>query len=379
MNKQYLIGEIATRDNSDFFHRLRDALPNPDKILRRTGKTIEAYRELKNDPHLWSCVQSRKSGTLSLENTIAASGASERVAKEVESMIKDLDLQRTIRDILEAPLFGYQPMEIVWKLTGGRRKYYVPDRIVGKPQEWFFFDKDGGLRYRKGGGLDGETPPPMKIICPRYEASYLNPYGDALLSKCYWPVTFKNGGLRFWVNFAERFGMPFLIGQYGRGATQEEIQSLATKLAEMTEDSVIVTPSDIDVDMRESGKSSSVELFRELIKYCNAEISKAVLSQTLTTEIDMGSYAAANAHFKIRKEVVSSDVRLVEAAINEVIKYIVDLNFGGASYPKFKILMNDSENMEKVDRDLKLSKTGAFRFTKKYWMNSYGFKEEEIE
>ena len=32
----------------------------------------------------------------------------------------------------------------------------------------------------------------------------------------------------------------------------------------------------------------------------------------------------------------------------------------------------------KVERDLKISQTGNVKFTKKYWMSSYGLKEDEI-
>lgn len=354
-------------------------LPNPDKILQRTGKTIEVYRDLKNDPHVWSCIQSRKSGLLSLDYILLPNDAPTLIIKEIESILSDLDMQQIQRDILEAPLFGYQPLEIIWKLTESARKFYIPEKIIAKPQEWFFFDGDGQLRYRIKGDLKGTPPPPMKILNVQYEASYLNPYGQALLAKCYWPITFKNGGLRFWVNFMEKYGMPILIGQYSRGTSFEESQKLADDLANMTEDSVIVTPSDIDIELKEAVRTSSVDLYKELIKHCNAEISKAILSQTLTTELDMGSYAASMTHFKVRREVILSDIRMVEQTMNQLIKFIINLNFSADTYPKFKILINDADNMQKIDRDLKIAKAGNVKFSKKYWMNSYGFKEDEVE
>ena len=118
----------------------------------------------------------------------------------------------------------------------------------------------------------------MKIINVQFESSYMNPYGNSLLAKCYWPLKFKNGGLRFWVNFTEKYGMPMLVGQYSRGASQDEVQKLADSLNNMTQDAIIVTPMDVKVEMKEAVKSTSVELYRELIKHCNAEISKAILS-----------------------------------------------------------------------------------------------------
>ncbi|MFH1049311.1 MAG: DUF935 family protein [bacterium] len=377
-NKKYLISELITREMQSPYSKFIGMLPNPDRVLRRTGKTIEAYRELKNDPHVWSCIQSRKSGTLSLETRIVQNKADSKVVKDVEEILKALDIQQIIRDILEAPLFGYQPIEIIWEITEGNRKYIVPKSLIAKPQEWFFFDSEGKLRYRIPGVSEGEIIPDMKIICARYESSYLNPYGESLLSKCYWPVTFKNGGLRFWVNFTEKYGMPFLLGQYTRGASREEIETLAQELANMTEDAVIVSPMDIKLELHEAVKSTSVELYRELIKYCNAEISKAILSQTLTTELDMGSYAAAETHFKVRREVILSDIRLVESVFDELISYIVRLNFPNSIPPKFNVIISDAENLQKVERDLKLAQTGMLKFTKKYWMENYGFKEEEI-
>jgi phage gp29-like protein len=378
MSEKNLLSDYFNRDLSGGFHKYIEALPNPDKILRKTGKTIEAYRDLKNDPHVWSCIQSRKSGILSLEYQIAQNGASTQITKQIEDMFDELDMQQIMRDILEAPLFGYRPMEIIWEIAGINRKYIVPKEIIAKPQEWFFYNGEGKLRFRKSGESKGIEPPPMKILNVQYEASYMNPYGQALLTRCYWPVTFKNGGLRFWVNFSEKYGMPFLVGQYLRGSTSDEIQRLADELAKMTEDAVIVTPSDIKIEMREAGRTSSISLYKELIRYCNAEISKALLSQTLTTELDMGSYAAAQTHFKVRREVILGDILLVENTMNQIIKYIVNLNFAKSPYPKFYVLINDSDNMLKVDRDVKITQTGSFKFTKKYWMTSYGFKEDEI-
>ncbi len=363
--------------NDDWFAALSNILPNPDTVLRRTGKTIEAYRELKNDAHVWSCIQSRKSGLLSLDFKIIANGASDAVVREVEQMIKALDISKIEREILEAPLFGYQPMEIIWKINRRGPYRFVPVDFVAKPQEWFFFDSERQLKYKKKGVPEGVPVPEHKIINVVYEASYLNPYGNALLQKCYWPVVFKNGSLKFWVNFTEKFGMPILMGTYSRGGSQEEADKLLDALAALVEDSVIVAPEGVNLELHEAAKSSSVALYRDLIKFCNAEISKAILSQTLTTELDMGSYAASQTHFKIRKEVILSDIRLVENTMNKLIKEIVDLNFT-SPYPQFSLAMNDSDNMQMVERDTRLAQTGQLKFTKEYWMRTYGFRDEDL-
>ena len=376
--KKYDILTKQITFNDSWFNSLSKVLPNPDTVLKKTGKTIEAYRELKNDAHIWSCIQSRKSGLLSLDFKLFANGGKDSVVKEIEYILNRLDLNRIEREILEAPLFGYQPMEIIWEVKKGKRNLIVPVDFIAKPQEWFFFDGERKLRYKKQGVPDGVEVPEHKIINVVYEGSYFNPYGNALLQKCYWPVVFKNGSLKFWVNFTEKFGMPILMGHYGRGGSQEDADKLADALAALIEDSVIVAPEDINLELHEAGKSSSSALYRDLIKFCNAEISKAILSQTLTTELDMGSYAAAQTHFKIRKEVILSDIRLVESTMNKLIKAIVDLNFG-KPYPLFSLALNDADNIQMVQRDANLAQTGQVKFTKKYWMRTYGFKENDLE
>jgi phage gp29-like protein len=379
LNNRKLTKELVTQRFYDSFTNIYGILPNPDKVLRKTGKQIAAYRDLKNDPHVWSCIQSRKSGVLSLGYSILPNGSNSAIVNIIKSIFGSLDIHKIIRDILEATLFGFQPLEIIWEVNDNATKYIFPKQIIAKPQEWFYFDTQNTLRFRRNGELQGEELPDYKILNVQYEQTYLNPYGEALLSKCYWPVIFKNGGLKFWVNFSEKYGMPMLMGQYNRGATSEEIEKLAQELANMTEDSIIVAPEDIDIKLHEATRSSSVSLYKELIRYCNAEISKALLSQTLTTELDMGSYAASQTHFKVRKEVIQADIRLVERTMNEVIKYIMELNFNENISPVFKIKQNDSDNLERVERDVKIAQTGQVKFTKKYWMERYGFKEDDIE
>lgn len=331
--KKNLTKELVTRENQYSFYRFIGILPNPDKIISRGGRTYDNLRDLKNDPHVWSCIQSRKSGILAMNYKLQGEHS-----ELIEQFLEELDLYKFISDILEAPLFGFQPFEIVWDYRDKVPFSFLPVRLSAKPQEWFAFDSAGKFCYHSG----KNTLVPVsheKILSVFYEDSYSNPYGTSLLSKCYWSCTFKNGGLRFWVNFMERFGMPVLLGQYRRGASESEIQKLADSLAEMSENTVIVAPSDIDIKMEEAVRTSSVDLYYNLIKLCNAEISKAILSQTLTTELDSGSYAASQTHFAIRREVIAGDVKLVENTINRLIRLIFELNMIHSSEPaKFSFI-----------------------------------------
>jgi phage gp29-like protein len=114
-----------------------------------------------------------------------------------------------------------------------------------------------------------------------------------------------------------------------------------------------------------------------MINHCNSEISKTLLSETLTTEIDSGSFAAAQTHFRVRKEVVISDSKIVENSINKLISYAVKINFNINKFPKFQFVINDSDNLTKIERDIKLVQSGV-KFTKDYWMKTYGLSDSDF-
>ena len=276
-----LSDEIATRKRSINFYSLGSYLPDPDIVLRKQGKDVKIYRELFCDPHVFACIQSRKAGVLSLEWEINRGLDKAKDAELVEDLLKKLDIHKLINDILDATLFGFQPIEIMWGKVGN---YVLPLELKAKPSEWFCFDEENLLKFRTKEHYWGEELPPKKFLCPQNNPSYDNPYGERVLSRVFWPVTFKKGGLKFWVVFTEKYGIPHLIGKHPRGATKEETDKLADLLEEMIQDAIAVIPDDSSVEIQEANKSSSAEIFEKLIDKMNSEISKAILGQTLTTE-----------------------------------------------------------------------------------------------
>lgn len=377
MNRKFLTSELVRRRNKLSFFNYIGILPNPDEILNKSGNSLDSYRKLKYDPHVWSCIQSRKSGIQSLDYTVTGSDTHLEQTKLVEHFLEEINLPSLLRDVLEAVLFGWQPFELVWSEVEYSGRYLLPTKIQAKPQEWFCYDTDGKLCIRAKSG-DVTAVPKYKFIVASHEASFTNPYGEALLARCYWAVTFKNGGLRFWVNFMEKYGMPVIIGKYTRGATSDEALKLAQTLSDMHEDAVIVSPSDIDINIAEASRNSSTELYLEMINFCNTEISKALLSQTLTTELKNGSLAAAQTHYKIRREIIAADAKIAESFINSIIKLICDINFSTDIYPKIKFALNDADNTQKLERDLKLASAGV-PFKLQYWANTYGIKFTELK
>lgn len=368
---------LSNLGSGSFFGNLSDLgyLPNPDRVLQKTGSTHQALRELKYDAHLWSCIQSRKSGVLNLDWSIVAENR--KLSDDITKILKDINILQLMRDILEAPLFGFQPLEIIWEKTTAEKNKYIPKKIKPIPQEYFIFNRKGDMLYNEGNRY--VKIPEYKLLTAKYESSAINPYGEALLSKCYWLVKFKNGGMKLWVSFMEKFGIPIISGKFNRGSTDEESSELLDNLELMSEGSVFVAPNDIDIDVIQANKSDATNLYKELIKNCNNEISKAILSQTLTTELDMGSYAAAQTHYKIRQEVIISDALIVEEIINKLILYYMNINYGDIKTPVFKFTLNNADDNSRMERDINLSKNNILKFNKVYWIKNYGFNSEDFD
>ncbi|HBU9080455.1 TPA: DUF935 domain-containing protein, partial [Escherichia coli] len=322
------------------------------------------------------CIRRRKAALKSLERGLERGHASARVFRFIRDMLDDLDLSRIIGEMSDAVLYGYQPCEIMW----GRsvRSWAVTD-IVGKPPEWFQFDTDNCLRFRaRDAGVEGELLSPSKFVVPAQDASYDNPYGFPDLSMCFWPVAFKKGGMKFWLRFAEKFGSPWVIGKHPRGANDAEIEKLLDSMEQMVEDAVAAIPDDSSIELRAAdGKADSSEVFRELITLSRSEISIALLGQNQTTEANSNK-ASAQAGLEVTADIRDADADIIQAAVNQVIRTVVTLNFGDVPCPVWAMWEQEAIDDTRATRDEKLTRAGL-RLTPQYFKREYQLQDGDID
>ncbi|WP_254220212.1 MULTISPECIES: DUF935 domain-containing protein [Betaproteobacteria] len=371
-----LSDQIATRGRSIDFYGLGMYLPNPDPVLKALGKDIKVYRELRADAHVGGCIRRRKAAVKALEWGLDRDKAKSRVAKSIEAIFADLDLSRIITEMLDAVLYGYQPMEVIWGKVGG---YLVPVDVVGKPADWFLYSPENELRFRsRQAQLQGEELPPRKFLVPRQDPSYHNPYGFADLSMCFWPTTFKKGGLKFWVQFTEKYGAPWVIGKHPRSASDAETNQLLDRLEDMVQDAVAVIPDDSSVDIKEAaGKTGSTEVYERLLHFCRSEVSIALLGQNQTTEAN-ANRASAQAGLEVTRDIRDGDKAIVQEAFNTLIRWVCELNFNDGARPVFE--MWEQQEVDKVlaERDEKLVRAGA-KLTPAYFKRAYSLQDGDLE
>lgn len=142
--------QIATRERSTDLAGFGFLLPNPDPILKRQGKDISVYRDLRSDAHVGGCIRRRKAAVKALEWRVQRGRASARATRLANDLLATYDMDTLINEITEAVLFGWQPLELVW---GTRNGANVPLQVIGKPPEWFFFDTQAQLRFAAASSL----------------------------------------------------------------------------------------------------------------------------------------------------------------------------------------------------------------------------------
>lgn len=380
MKNNYLKNEIAIRKKYDLFSSIYNNLPDPDKLLKLNGYNFDFYRDLLTDPHLSAAIRQRKSQVMQMGWEIE-NIEDDNLKNEIIDWISKLNLNKIYDDLLDAILFGFSVNEIIWEI---KEKKFVPIDIVEKQQEWFMFDKNNKLKIRKKKYgyyeyAEGEDIPDYKFILVQHNPSYENPYGERILSKVYWPVIFKRASFEKWHNYSEKFGIPFLLGYYNDVMTEEEKQELLNKIEEAIENNIALIKQGTVLEFKESMKYQQGDLFEKMIELQNKEISKAILGETLTIEIErIGSYKAAEIHKEMLEYIGLSDKKLIEGAMNTVIKYYMIINHGKEEQIKFKLNKKESIINASEERDKILTEMGI-RFTKEYFKKRYNLSENDFE
>jgi len=339
----------------------------------------DLFQEMEDkDGHLYSVLQTRKNGVLSRGRKVVAASDSPRDREVADFVARALEripaFDQALRDILDALGKGFSVTEIIWSVSGGR---VLVEALKSRFQGRFVFGLDGELRLldesecvalgalgaplrlgadplgNAGAGprAPGRPVPPEKFIVFSFDARNGNPYGNGLCQKAYWYYWFKKNNLKFWVVFNEKFGSPTVVGRYRTGATDEERDRLLEVIESLQNDTGVVIPESMAVELLEARRSGNINTYRDLADWCNDEISKIVLGGTLTSSEGRrsGSYALGRVHEAVRSEYVEADARALMEVINtQLVSRLVAYNFGpGVVPPRWEIDVADDADLER--------------------------------
>ena len=209
--------------------------------------------------------------------------------------------------------------------------------------------------------------------------SYRNPYGEALLSRVWWPWFYRSKAWEFWMVYLERFGMPWVVGKTN-STNDDKINEFSEKLYTAVQDAVFVTGEGEDIQLVESKTSAGSTAFETIQGELAKSIQKVILGQTLTTDTGKGgggSYALGKVHDGVRKDRRDTDVKLIAKTIQKIIDGLTYLNFPAAKPPIFVMEDGKTISKERAGRDKLLYDSGV-RFTAPYLLRVYDFNEGDF-
>lgn len=314
---------------------------------------VELYEEMEEkDAHLASLLQTRKAAVQSLKYRVApASGdaVDREAAALVEAVLGELEFDRIILELLDAVGKGFAVSEIFWEVRGDRVVVAEVQQIP--PKRVSFRDGEEPQILAEDGRTQLEVPP-WKIIFHRHWLRSGSVVRSGVLRTIAWVYLFKNYALKDWAVYNEVFGMPLRVGKYEPTATPEDREVLARAVAALGSDAAAVISKNMEIEFveaagRASGRSNP---FLAMAEFCNREMSKAILGQTLTTEVTErgGTYAAAKVHEQVRRDLVQSDADNLAATLRlQLLRPLVGFNFGwDRQTPHFYFYFEDETDLK---------------------------------
>lgn len=356
----------------------------------RPGGIYTLFQEMEDkDAHLFATLQTRKNALLACPWKVVAAEETPDALRASEIVQRNLSMlpgfNSAMFHLLDAIAKGFAVAEIIWAVDASTGDVSIKD-IRARSQEDFAFDDDGTLYRLSSPGGDsivaiaafspkqklmvrpGESMldarharamPERKFLHFAFQGNGCSPYGAALSIKAYWYYWLKKNTLDHWALFNEKFGSPTAVARYSAATTEEDLQKLEETVASLPRDTGVLLPEDVALEFLEARRSSGANTYRELADWCNDEISKLVLGQTLTTGEGRrsGSLALGQVHEAVRRDYLASDAAMLgQVLTSQLSRWLTDFNLGEhVPAPRVIFDVDPPEQFEaelRVDREL---------------------------
>ncbi len=318
----------------------------------------ELFEEMEEkDAHLFSQFQTRKLAVQGLAwdiNPGDESAKAREIVKACEDFLGGLtDFDDNILDMLDALAKGYSVLELLWDVSEGQAMITGMDWI--HPKKITFFETLIPRVLTEAEPVNGEDLRPFKFVYHRYKARSGHDTRAGIMRVCAWMYLFKNYNIKDWVGFAEVFGKPLRLGKYDSGASKEDKDALSLAVRMLGSDAAGIISKATEIEFVEARVSGSLDIFQSLAAFCDAQVSKAVLGQTLTSgtsETGGGAYALGNVHNEVRGDLTRADAKALGRTVSlQVLRPFVGFNFGwDAPMPVAAPIYEAPDDMEAVGK-----------------------------
>jgi len=316
-------------------------------------RQMELFEEMEEkDAHLAAILQTRKLAVLGKDYEVlpyAKTPEDERLAGAVGELVYAIpDLEGAFLDLLDAIGKGFALGEIIWEVAKGAARIAA---IKWIPQKKVSFGNDLTPRLlTPEAPWQGVEPPPWKLIYHRYKARSGYASRAGVLRVVGWMYLLKNYALKDWAAFNEVFGMPLRLGKYDATATPADREALMRAIRNLGADSAGIISKATEIEFIQAVSRGNANPYQAMAEFCNREMSKAVLGQTLTTDTAgaTGTYATARVHATVRRDLVQADAQALGTTLREqLLRPLVGFNFGwDKPVPWFRFNYEEGEDLK---------------------------------
>lgn len=319
-------------------------------------------RMIENDAHLWSIVQTRRLTVKKAERAIIPPAGFEEdsqalmaVAYLEEILSSMIGFDDLVPAMIDGPVRGFSGFEILWDGP-------VPIAIVDTPDEGWRWRSGTGLELRLDSGKWIPVPADKFVIhSPRNNSPILVRRGAMRSVVKWWLI--KNIATRDWASFVELFGIPHRKVSYPSSMTGTDpvVQEVITALQSMGASGIAAVRKDFDLELMSvsSAAGRGFTPHEGLVRWCDAQMSKAILGQTLTVDTAQatGTYAAAQVHNEVRLDIAQADAEGIGESIKrDLFTPLVGYGLGWEyPVPDFQLVIEDPTDEKSRAEVLKIA------------------------
>jgi phage gp29-like protein len=298
------------------------------------SRQAQLFEEMEEkDTHLMSILSKRKSALTGLEFSIlpfSKDKKDQEIAEFVGDVIHGLpDFEDNLKDLCDAIGKGSSALHMRWGYQKSKSRHVVEYLKWIKPER-FIWRNEAPRLLTKENFTDGIALDPFQYLFHVHKTKSGSPARQGVLRICSYMYLFKNFDIKHWVQFSEIYGMPLRLGKYDSNATPDDKAMLKKAVQFLGSDGAGVISKATEIEFISTINGASGDLYEKLARFCNVEMSKAVLGQNMTTESpEKGARSLGDVH-KLVEDAINRDdgTQIAKTVRAGLIRPLVGFNYG---------------------------------------------------
>lgn len=283
-----------------------NAAENPNRPRR--AQLLDVYREIALDAHLHGQLELRRRRVLSAR--FAVYNSANEADEKLTWLLKAPWFAQVLAHVVDAQFWGHSLLQIdgVIPLKNGKggitsvslipRQHVVPELglLLERPTD------ETGIEYRHYPDFDGwilETPEHRSL---------------GLLAQAAPHGLYKRFAMAAWSEFSELFGMPLRVGHTNMRDTQM-VRQMESMLRDMGSSFYAVIDDSEKIEFIETARGNG-EVYMQLIKLCNNEMSKLINGVVIGDSDNSGSRSKEEVGERLSNMIQQGDMEAIEQFVN---------------------------------------------------------------